>query len=292
MSRKRRTPKQRWAKKNRDKLNAACRRWRARHPERQKAATYRWREKNLAKWNAYMRRWRKRNPELAKAATRRRWQRLKRDPIAYARHLAASRKWAAVHPESERRRARRYRKRNLAKVRAYHRQWMNRWYRTHLQEARVRSRERRRQNIKKWRARDRRYYRNKLRNNPEWRATKLADSRLWVKRNPLRQRHRVALYRARKMGARGSHTLAEWMNVVRAHSGRCFYCGKRLNRKTLTKDHRNPLSRGGTDFGRNLVPPVNPATQGRRVGANTKGGESLNRKASSPPTRVLNRFFF
>ena len=271
MVRKRQTPQQRWAKKNRSKLNAACRRWRARHPERQKAATYRWRRKNRAEWNRYMREWRKRNRAIVKAATRRRWHKLKKDPITYVEHLAARRKWAAAHPETERRRARLYRRRNLTKVRAYHRRWMSRWYRTHLQEARARSRERRRRNLKKWRAWDRKYYQTKLRNNPEWRAQKLAGGRLWVKRNPLKQCHRVAMYRARKIGARGSHTFEQWMGVVRAHRWRCFYCGKRLNHQTLTKDHRNPLSRGGTDFARNLVPACKPCNSGKAGRRKYKG---------------------
>jgi 5-methylcytosine-specific restriction endonuclease McrA len=148
-------------------------------------------------------------------------------------------------------------------VRAYQRRWMNRWYRTHLLEARRKSRLRRKKNLEKWRRYDRRLYRTKLKTNPVWVAKKLARGRLWVKRNPLKQRHRVAVYRARKMGARGSHTLKQWMAVVRLHSWRCFYCDKRLNRRSLTKDHRNPLSKGGSDFARNLVPACKSCNSGK-----------------------------
>lgn len=210
-----------------------------------------------------MRYWRKENPGLARAATRRKWRRIKRDPQRYARQLAAGRAWAQKHPESRRRRARSYRRNNLAKVRAYHRRWMNRWYRSHLLQARRTSRQRRKRNLEKWRRYDRRLYRTKLKTNPKWVAKKLARGRLWVKRNPLKQRHRVAVYRARKMGARGSHTLKQWMTVVRLHSWRCFYCDRRLNRKTLTKDHRNPLSKGGSDFARNLVPACKACNSGK-----------------------------
>jgi len=257
------TPQQRWARNNRDKLAAGCRRWRKRHPARQKNATYRWRSKNREKWNAYMRGWRKENPNLARAATRRRWRKVKKDPARYARHLAAQRKWAAKHPEALRRKARRYRRENRERVRAYHRRWMNRWYRTHRLEARRRSRLRRKKNLEKWRRYDRRLYRTKLKTNPKWVAKKRTRGRLWARRNPLKHRQRVAVYRARRMGAKGSHTLEQWMSVVRSHAWKCFYCRKKLSRKTLTKDHRNPLSKGGSDFQRNLVPACKACNSGK-----------------------------
>jgi HNH endonuclease len=263
VTKKQETPQQRWAKKNRHKLAAACRRWRERHPERQKAATYRWRRNNLAKWNAYQRRWRKKNPDLVRGATRRRWRRVKDDPKRYARQLASARMWAQKHRETLRRKARRYRRNNLAKVRAYHRRWMNRWYRTHLLQARRRSRLRRRKNLEKWRRYDRWLYRTKLKVDPKWVAKRRARGRLWAKRNRLKQRHKVARYRARKIGARGSHTLDQWMSVVRLYAWKCFYCSKKLNRKTLTKDHRNPLSKGGSDFARNLLPACKACNSGK-----------------------------
>lgn len=263
MARRIETPQQRWARKHRDKMAAACRRWRKRHPERQKAATYDWRKRNLKKWNAYMRRWRKGHPELVRAATRRNYLKLQRDPKRYAAHLAAGRAWLAKHPEYSRRKSRRQRAANPEKYRAYMRRWMRRWYRTHPREARKRLRLYRRANLEKWRRYDRWLYKTKLKTNPQWLARRRARGRLWAKRNPLKQRHRVAVYRARRMGARGSHTLGQWMMIVRAHSWRCFYCGRRLNRRTLTKDHRNPLSKGGSDFARNLVPACKACNSGK-----------------------------
>jgi len=170
--------------------------------------------------------------------------------------------WEARHPEAVRRKARRYRWENRDRVRAYQRRWMNRWYRTHLLEARRKSRLRRRKNLERWRGYDRAAYR-KLRANPSRWERKLSQNRAWVKRHPEKQRHRVALYGARKMGARGSHRLEQWMSVVRPHSWKCFYCGKKLNRRTLTKDHRNPLSKGGSDFARNLVPACKACNSGK-----------------------------
>jgi 5-methylcytosine-specific restriction endonuclease McrA len=215
-----------------------------------------------------MRRWRKRNPALMRDSTRRRWRRIKNDPRRYAIHLAAGRLWVAKHPEAMRRKARAYRRNNLAKLRSYHRRWMNRWYRTHLVEARKQSRLRRKMNLEKWRRYDRRLYRTKLKTDPQWVVKKRARARLWVRRNALKQRHRAAVYRARRLGAKGCHTLVQWMARVRLYSWKCFYCGVKLNRKTLTKDHRKPLSKGGSDFARNLVPACkacNSGKSGRRL---------------------------
>jgi 5-methylcytosine-specific restriction endonuclease McrA len=33
----------------------------------------------------------------------------------------------------------------------------------------------------------------------------------------------------------------------------CFYCGSRLTRRTRTRDHKRPLSKGGSDSKRNIV---------------------------------------
>ena len=61
-------------------------------------------------------------------------------------------------------------------------------------------------------------------------------------------------YRARKRGAKGSHTAAQWLARVQFYGWRCVYCGKQLTMRTLTQDHRIPLKRGGTNFAANLVP--------------------------------------
>lgn len=272
---KKRTPQR--AKKMRDRLRAraACRRWRARHPEKQKATTYRWRRKNLAAWNAYQRRWRRRNPGLVRAATRRRWGKIKANPKTYAEHLAAGRKWAAEHPEGIRHKSARYRRENLEKLRAYVRRWMRRWYRANLREARKQRKAYRLSNLEKWRAYDRKIYREKLKINAKWRDRKKERNRLWAKHNPEKQRHRVGRYRVRKLGAKGSHTLAEWLAVIRLYRWRCFYCRKRVTRSTVTKDHRIPLSKKGTDFPTNLVPACkscNSGKAGRLAYKRWKGG--------------------
>ena len=50
--------------------------------------------------------------------------------------------------------------------------------------------------------------------------------------------------------ALGSHTPAEWAEYSRARAGRCEYCGCTC---MPTKDHRTPVSRGGSDALENLA---------------------------------------
>lgn len=60
--------------------------------------------------------------------------------------------------------------------------------------------------------------------------------------------------RARINGAQGSHSVAQWKARVYFYGWKCFYCRKKLGKGTLTKEHRIPLAKGGTDFASNLVP--------------------------------------
>jgi 5-methylcytosine-specific restriction endonuclease McrA len=149
------------------------------------------------------------------------------------------------------------------------------WYRANLHEARKQRKAYRLSNREKWRAYDRKVYREKLKTNAKWRARKKERNRLWVKRNPEKQRHRVGRYRVRRVGAKGSHTFAEWLSVIRLYRWRCFYCQKRVTRSTVTKDHLIPLSKNGTDFAANLVPACkscNSWKSGRLAYKSWKGG--------------------
>lgn len=71
-----------------------------------------------------------------------------------------------------------------------------------------------------------------------------------------REQHRMKTVRreAKKVGAKGTHTVGQWLNRVEYHGWRCRWCSKKLTPKTLTKDHVIPLSKGGTNFASNLVP--------------------------------------
>jgi 5-methylcytosine-specific restriction endonuclease McrA len=58
-------------------------------------------------------------------------------------------------------------------------------------------------------------------------------------------------YRARRRSSPGSFSLAEWLELVAAHDGRCAYC---RGFEPLEAEHRVPLSRGGSNFIGNIVP--------------------------------------
>lgn len=45
-----------------------------------------------------------------------------------------------------------------------------------------------------------------------------------------------------------------WVQKVNHRGWRCYWCGKILTLKTLTKDHLQPTSRGGSDHVENLEP--------------------------------------
>jgi 5-methylcytosine-specific restriction endonuclease McrA len=243
---------------------AACRRWRKRHPEKQKAATYNWRANNRPAWNAYCRQWRRANKELIKAVTRRKYEKTKRDPAKYASHLAAGRAWMAKHPEHAREKSKRQRAKNPEKTRAYMRAWMKRWYSQNQDKARAKNRKRRAEAIEKWRAYDRALYRLYRAKYPERYLRRLERGRAWAKKNRVKLAHWVSRYRARKRGSPGSHTFAEWIARVELHQWRCAYCGVSLTRKTLTKDHVVPLFRGDTDFAANLVPACTSCNSAKR----------------------------
>jgi 5-methylcytosine-specific restriction endonuclease McrA len=87
-------------------MAAACRHWRARYPDKQKASTYRWRQRNLKKWNAYQRAWRRKHRERT-------------NPLLRAKRARLGDVYNA--------RRRDYRRRNLAKLRAAARRyyWKN-----------------------------------------------------------------------------------------------------------------------------------------------------------------------
>lgn len=55
----------------------------------------------------------------------------------------------------------------------------------------------------------------------------------------------------------GRHTAQEWFALVRSVDSHCYYCGKRCARwpsyMRITKDHKIPVSRGGSDAIDNIV---------------------------------------
>lgn len=72
----------------------------------------------------------------------------------------------------------------------------------------------------------------------------------WYRRNIIAGREYVARRTARKRGAPGSHTAAEWESVKAVQDGRCFDCGVIA---PLTRGHLMPIVRGGSDDISNIV---------------------------------------
>lgn len=56
--------------------------------------------------------------------------------------------------------------------------------------------------------------------------------------------------RQQKSGAKGSHTPQQWEARCEYYGNKCVDCGS----PDVTKDHRVPLSKGGTDWASNLIP--------------------------------------
>ena len=73
----------------------------------------------------------------------------------------------------------------------------------------------------------------------------------YCKKNKINIAHLKARRYAREKGAKGSHTLNEWLCLKDMFENKCANCKKE---EKLTKDHIIPLSKGGTDFIENIQP--------------------------------------
>ena len=59
-----------------------------------------------------------------------------------------------------------------------------------------------------------------------------------------------------------SSTRKNWLWKNRKH--KCYWCGRTLNKGSLTADHLIPLSKGGTHQRTNLVPACYQCNQAKR----------------------------
>jgi 5-methylcytosine-specific restriction endonuclease McrA len=92
-----------------------------------------------------------------------------------------------------------------------------------------------------------------------------AESRAYYARDPERRQRQIdaspnrnavrrAMHerrRARALGALGSYTFVEWLELVATYGGRCAYCDVEA---PLHADHRIPLSRDGSNSIDNILP--------------------------------------
>ena len=127
---------------------------------------------------------------------------------------------------------------NHAKVRA---QKQRRYHETNQKES-----------IRLWRAANKERARaTAKRSRANRREHETARGRKWRRANPERRRLYNAQRRAKKNGANGTHTLADWRGTLARFSHKCVYCG---SDNQLTQDHIVPLSKGGTHTADNIVP--------------------------------------
>src|SRR2546425_12475118 len=91
--------------------------------------------------------------------------------------------------------------------------------------------------MRRWRAEHPKEHRERRR---DWEARSREIRRtIWQRR------------RARILGAEGSYTVTEWLELVASCGGHCSYCGAP---RPLAGDHRGPIARGGTNRIEKLIP--------------------------------------
>lgn len=94
--------------------------------------------------------------------------------------------------------------------------------------------------------------RQAVREYSEQRREQLREySRKVYQEHTSRYRTYSANRRARELGAEGAHTEQEWQAVQAQYRHCCAYCGADGK---MTRDHRIPLTRGGTNWIDNIVP--------------------------------------
>ena len=93
--------------------------------------------------------------------------------------------------------------------------------------------------------------------NPEYRREHyqtnreriLESTKEWQRNNLDKRRVQNATARARRLAAEGTYTVEDFKVIIEAQKSRCIACGKE---KKLTADHRQPLSKGGSNWPSNI----------------------------------------
>lgn len=70
---------------------------------------------------------------------------------------------------------------------------------------------------------------------------------------------------ARISRAAGVHTQEQWIQRVEYFGWACRYCGLKLSKSTLTKDHQIPIADHGTEWASNLVPACKSCNSSKGV---------------------------
>lgn len=88
--------------------------------------------------------------------------------------------------------------------------------------------------------------------------------RKWRQDNPEKAKAHDRNCRARRKNAAGKHTAEDIRQIVISQRGRCAYCPTRLTFRNREIDHIEPLSKGGTNYRRNIQVLCRPCNQRKR----------------------------
>jgi 5-methylcytosine-specific restriction endonuclease McrA len=164
---------------------------------------------------------------------------------------AYHKRWREANPDRVRDAQRRYRERHPDRLKAT----KERYFSTHRAAALARTAAWQAANPARWQAIRHKSEAKRKERRRQWRLEhpEIGRERVnrWMRAHPEKYALYVNRRRARLLGGGGSHTSTEWREKIELFGGCCAYCGEA---KPLTRDHKIPLTRGGTDDITNIVP--------------------------------------
>ena len=105
--------------------------------------------------------------------------------------------------------------------------------------------------------------------NPE--KIRAAGRRSAAKRYPLNRDsiiHTTTMNNIRRRGASGHHTFAEWNEMKKKSNFTCLCCGRKEPEIKITRDHKVPLNKGGTNNISNIQPLCFSCNSSKKTGLN------------------------
>lgn len=163
------------------------------------------------------------------------------DPTRRAHQM---RQWRAANSERDRANRKSWMAANHDKVREQTIESCRRWRQRHREEISKQERAKRMADPQRKQKRRRYAAANRQRLNEIQRRHRLASKTYYA--------HVDVQRRLRRRGAAGTHSVSEWSVLKLRYGNRCAYCGRHPDR--LTKDHRLPICRGGSNDIGNILP--------------------------------------